>query len=170
MTPTVHEVDYSGNQLHCTCAFARRSRNAHGVEFCAHIQQVMEQRRDSIEDLPVAHHIVIGYTPAPDFRPHALQFSIDTFDKSGMREVRMDHASATIGYIPPDACRMDVVELAAPYLVDWYYKHPCKRCHAVVPRAVLDTDEGVAALVRRSAEQMSHDGLCPDCFNVVPEI
>lgn len=162
------EVDYSGAALHCTCAFARRARNAHGVEFCSHIQQVMEDRRDLIEDLPVAHEVVLSYTPAPDFQPFAMKFTIGGFDNNGLRAVFMRNEQ--VGEIAPDACRADVVEMATPYLVDYYYKFPCKVCGLTLPRSTLDTDDGIREVVRLAVEIQHRGGECRSCQLLIPDI
>jgi hypothetical protein len=96
-------------------------------------------------------------------------FSIGSFDSAGMRDVHL--AGEYVGQIPPDACRQDVVDLASPYLVEWYYSHPCPRCKTTLPDSMLDTDEGIATIVRLAAESQGNPKqMCPECANLVPNI
>ena len=167
MKGSTAEVTDSAQYLHCTCSFARRSRNAYGVMFCSHIQQVMDERNDQLPELSVAHLIVLAHSPAPDFEPFSLPFQIGPFDKLGMREVAM--GDDVIGYIEPDACRADVVDLAVPYLVDWSFKYTCFHCHTPPARELLATDEGLSEVVRYAVTVKKHK-YCPACVHLVPSI
>lgn len=172
-------VDSSGTQLHCTCPYSRRMKFNWGVAYCSHIQATINQRRDEIADLPLAHAIVVTSSPPPLSRPFALQFAISPPDprNAGQREVRLlELDGESLGFIPSDGKRQDVIELAVPYLVEWYYDHPCSRCGAI--ESMPNTDSEVELLdaelriARTAAERLARQPqeLCAECRSLIPEV
>lgn len=162
-------VSWHDRMMTCSCKYSKRVFQTHGVYFCGHIQRVVAERGDTLPLLSAAHVIVFS-SDGMTSEPFELAFSISN-DHTG-REVHWhyDDLPESIGFIPYPGCRLDVIELAEPYLVEWAFTHQCKLCRSVPGDWLLDADSGSRVAANSAVRMLQRNGICDECWELAPKL
>lgn len=120
-------VEDGDSQMTCTCPFAKRMLKRYGIHYCEHIRRLMIFREDMVPN--GLQSIVFWYDGAGE-RPYWIFFMIGDFDNQALRSVTcsMFPSEFILGYIHADASRLDVWDVAVPYLIERASTAKCVKC------------------------------------------